>query len=228
MLSAAVRARPRARPAQTSYGTIPRVPEDHPVLREDRVESNPYSQFAQWYEQAQVAVKPLPHAAALATATGAGHPSLRMVLLKGYDTRGFVFYTNYRSRKGRELARNARATLLFYWGDLERQVRIEGHVTRVTARESDEYFATRPRGSQLAAWASNQSTRLAGRSALESRFASLARKYAEAVPRPPHWGGYRLAPEAIEFWQGRADRLHDRILYRRARGGRWAIERLAP
>jgi pyridoxamine 5'-phosphate oxidase len=211
----------------TSYGTIPRVPENRLNLSEDRVESNPISQFAQWYEQAQAAVKPLPHAAALATATGTGHPSLRMVLLKGYDARGFVFYTNYSSRKGRELARNARATLLFYWGALERQVRIEGRVTKVTARESDEYFATRPRGSQLAAWASNQSVRLAGRGALERRFSSVARKYAEAVPRPPHWGGYRLAPEAIEFWQGREDRLHDRILYRRARG-RWAIERLAP
>jgi pyridoxamine 5'-phosphate oxidase len=204
------------------------VPEQQTVLSEDHVESNPVMQFAQWYAEAQAAVKPLPEAAALATATGAGHPSLRMVLLKGYDARGFVFYTNYRSRKGRELARNARATLLFYWGELERQVRVEGRVAKVPARESDEYFATRPRGSQLAAWASNQSMKLAGRAALEGRFASLSRKYAEAVPRPPHWGGYRLAPEAIEFWQGRADRLHDRILYRRARGGRWAIERLAP
>lgn len=202
--------------------------ENPAALREDRVESNPLSQFAQWYEQAQAIVKPLPHAAALATATGAGHPSVRMVLLKGYDAHGFVFYTNYRSRKGRELGRNARATLLFYWGELERQVRIEGRVARVTPHESDEYFATRPRGSQLAAWASAQSTRIAGRGALESRFASLSRKYAEAVPRPPHWGGYRLAPESIEFWQGRADRLHDRILYRRARGGLWKIERLAP
>jgi pyridoxamine 5'-phosphate oxidase len=204
------------------------VPENRPQLSEDRVESNPITQFTQWYGEAQAAVKPLPQAAALATATGAGHPSVRMVLLKGCDARGFVFYTNYRSRKGRELARNARATLLFYWGELERQVRIEGRVTKVTAHESDEYFATRPRGSQLAAWASNQSARLAGRGALESRFAGLSRKFAGAVPRPPHWGGYRLAPEVMEFWQGRADRLHDRILYRRARGGRWAIERLAP
>jgi pyridoxamine 5'-phosphate oxidase len=204
------------------------VPDKQTVLSEDRVESNPITQFAQWYEQAQSTVKPLPHAAALATATSAGHPSVRMVLLKGYDAHGFVFYTNYRSRKGRELTRNARATLLFYWGELERQVRIEGRVARVTPRESDEYFATRPRGSQLAAWASSQSTRIGGRGALESRFASAARRYTEAVPRPQHWGGYRLAAEAIEFWQGRADRLHDRILYRRARGGRWTIERLAP
>jgi len=173
-------------------------------------------------------VKPLPHAAALATADRTGRPSLRMVLLKGFDARGFVFYTNYRSRKGRELAKNARASLLFYWGTIERQVRIEGRVTRVPGRESDEYFATRPRGSQLTAWASSQSEVAADRSALERDFAAFARKYRGAVPRPPYWGGYRLVPEAIEFWQGRADRLHDRLLYRRARNGRWRIERLAP
>jgi len=204
------------------------VPETRPVLSEDSVENDPIAQFAHWYESARAAVKPLPHAVALATATSAGHPSLRMVLLKGFDARGFVFYTNYHSRKGRELARNARATLLFYWGELERQVRIEGRVAKLTSRESDEYFATRPRGGQLAAWASNQSALLANRGALEHRFAGYTRKYPEAVPRPPHWGGYRLAPEEIEFWQGREDRLHDRILYRRARGGRWQIERLAP
>jgi pyridoxamine 5'-phosphate oxidase len=207
---------------------MPRVPGNRPPLSEDRVESNPISQFAQWFEQAQAAVKALPNAAALATASGAGRPSLRMVLMKGCDARGFVFYTNYRSRKGRELARNARATLLFYWGELDRQVRVEGRVARVTARESDEYFATRPRGSQLAAWASSQSARIPGRGALERRFDAFARKYADAVPRPPHWGGYRLAPEEMEFWQGREDRLHDRILYRRGRGGRWSVERLAP
>jgi pyridoxamine 5'-phosphate oxidase len=165
---------------------------------------------------------------ALATATLAGHPSLRMVLLKGFDVHGFVFYTNFRSRKGRELARNPRAALLFYWGDLERQVRIDGRVEKLMARESDEYFATRPRGSQLSAWASPQSTLVAGRGPLERRFAAFARKYPDAVPRPPQWGGYRLVPEAFEFWQGREDRLHDRILYRRVRGGRWRIERLAP
>jgi pyridoxamine 5'-phosphate oxidase len=197
-------------------------------LSEDRVESDPVAQFAQWYERAQAAVKPLPHAVALATATGAGHPSLRMVLLKGFDAHGFVFYTNYRSRKGRELARNPRATLLFHWGEIERQVRIDGRVEKLTARESDEYFATRPRGSQLAAWASPQSAVLARRDPLERRFAAFARKYPAAVPRPPHWGGYRLVPQAFEFWQGREDRLHDRVLYRRVRGGRWRIDRLAP
>lgn len=197
-------------------------------MSEDRVESDPVAQFAQWYERAQATVKPLPDAVALATATSTGHPSLRMVLLKGFDAHGFVFYTNYRSRKGRELARNPRAALLFYWGEFERQVRIDGRVERLMARESEEYFATRPRGSQLSAWASPQSALVAGRGPLERRFAAFARKYPDAVPRPPHWGGYRLVPEAFEFWQGREDRLHDRILYRRVRGGRWRIARLAP
>ena len=197
-------------------------------MSEAGVARDPIAQFAGWYEHACAVVKPLPHAAALATADRTGRPSLRMVLLKGFDARGFVFYTNYRSRKGRELAKNARASLLFYWGTIERQVRIEGRVTRVPGRESDEYFATRPRGSQLTAWASSQSEVAADRSALERDFAAFARKYRGAVPRPPYWGGYRLVPEAIEFWQGRADRLHDRLLYRRARNGCWRIERLAP
>lgn len=204
------------------------MPDSRQPLSEDRVQSDPVAQFAQWYERAQAVVKPLPDAVALATATPAGHPSLRMVLLKGFDAHGFVFYTNYRSRKGRELARNPRAALLFYWGELERQVRIDGRVEKLMARESDEYFATRPRGSQLSAWASPQSALVAGRGLLERRFAALARKYPDAVPRPPQWGGYRLVPEAFEFWQGREDRLHDRIHYRRVRGGRWRIERLAP
>ncbi len=204
------------------------MPGIHPTLNEKNVESDPISQFARWYERALEKVKPLPDAVALATASPGGHPSLRMVVLKGFDAHGFVFYTNYRSRKGRELARNARASLLFYWGDLQRQVRVDGHVTKITARESDEYFATRPRGSQLSAWASAQSVKVASRAALESRFTAFARKYPGAVPRPPHWGGYRLAPDAVEFWQSRDDRLHDRILYRRTPRGRWGIERLAP
>jgi pyridoxamine 5'-phosphate oxidase len=196
-------------------------------LSEALVERDPYSQFARWYGEAQDAERPLPDAAALATTTTGGRPSLRMVLMKGFDAHGFVFYTNYLSRKGRELARNPRCVLLFYWGRLERQVRIEGRVARVAPRESDEYFATRPRGSQLAAWASTQSTALPGRAALERRFAQFERRYPESVPRPPHWGGYRLAPESIEFWQGRDDRLHDRIVYRLERG-RWRVGRLAP
>ena len=202
--------------------------ETRSVLSEGGAESDPIAQFARWYEEALAAVKPLPDAVALATATRAGHPSLRMVLLKDFDAHGFVFYTNYRSRKGRELTRNARASLLFYWDGLGRQVRVDGSVAKVTARESDDYFATRPRGSQLSAWASAQSEVVAGRAALERRYAAFARKYPDAVPRPPHWGGYRLVPEAIEFWQGREDRLHDRILYRRGPRGRWVTERLAP
>ena len=204
------------------------MPDSRQPLTEKGVENDPIAQFAQWYERAQATVKPLPDAVALATATPAGHPSLRMVLLKGFDAHGFVFYTNFRSRKGRELARNPRAALLFYWGESGRQVRIDGRVEKLMARESDEYFATRPRGSQLAAWASPQSAVETSRGPLERRFAAFARKYPDAVPRPPHWGGYRLVPEAFEFWQGREDRLHDRILYRRVRGGRWRIERLAP
>lgn len=201
---------------------------DTQSLNEASVESDPIAQFARWYERALDKIRPLPEAVALATATRTGHPSLRMVLLKGFDAHGFVFYTNYRSRKGRELARNARACLAFHWAGLQQQVRVGGRVTKVTARESDDYFATRPRGSQLSAWASAQSAKVSGRAVLERRFASLARRFPGAVPRPPHWGGYRLVPDEVEFWQGREDRMHDRILYRRGPRGGWSIERLAP
>ncbi|HXF66385.1 MAG TPA: pyridoxamine 5'-phosphate oxidase [Burkholderiales bacterium] len=199
-----------------------------PELSESSIERDPIAQFAKWYEEARAAVRPHPHAAALATATPAGRPSARMVLMKDFDHRGFVFFTNYESRKGRELEKNARATLLFYWGVLDRQVRIEGRVARVAPRESDEYFATRPRGSQLAAWASDQSEVVPSRAALERSVKAFAARYRGEVPRPPHWGGYRLRPAAIEFWQSREDRLHDRILYRRGHDGRWRIVRLAP
>ena len=184
--------------------------------------------FAQWFADARASIKPLPHAMALATTGPGGRPSVRMVLLKGYDAAGFVFYTNYRSRKAGDLAKNARASLLFWWGSLERQVRIEGKVTKVTRRESDEYFSTRPRGSQLGAWASAQSEKIADRAVLDRAYAATRARYARAVPRPPFWGGYRLRPETIEFWQGRDDRLHDRIVYRRARNGSWITGRLAP
>lgn len=198
-----------------------------PALTEDTLERDPIAQFAKWYEEARAVIRPRPDAMALATAIG-GRVSVRIVLLKDFDAAGFVFYTNYRSRKAGELARNARASLLFYWGSLERQVRIEGRVGKVSRRDSDAYFATRPRGSQLGAWASPQSEAIADRAALNRRFDAAAARYAGEVPRPPYWGGYRLAAGAIEFWQGRVDRLHDRILYRRARNGHWVIERLAP
>lgn len=199
-----------------------------PELTETSLERDPIAMFAAWFADARASVGPLPHAMALATTGPGGRASVRMVLMKDFDDAGFVFYTNYRSRKAQELARNAHASLLFYWGSLERQVRIAGRVTKVTRRESDEYFSTRPRGSQLGAWASPQSRPIADRAALDRLYAEAATRYVEAVPRPPHWGGYRLAPAAIEFWQGREDRLHDRILFRRTRNGRWVTERLAP
>jgi pyridoxamine 5'-phosphate oxidase len=199
-----------------------------PALTESDVESDPIAQFAIWFDEARGVVKPLPHAMAFVTATPSGRPSARMVLMKDFDATGFVFYTNYDSRKARDLSRNARGSLLFYWGALDRQVRVDGKVKKVTRRESDEYFATRARGSQLSAWASSQSAVLPNRAALEKNYAGAAAEYPADVPRPPYWGGYRLIPEAIEFWQGRGDRLHDRIRYRRARNGRWRIERLAP
>lgn len=207
--------------------TIPDVVDRLPVLDEATVAHDPIAQFGEWYERALEVEKPLPHAVALATATRSGRVSARMVLLKSFDARGFVFFTNYRSRKAQEIGRNASATLLFYWGSLSRQVRVEGRVTKLARRESDDYFATRPRGSQLSAWASPQSDAVSNRGALEQRMTELARRYPDQVPRPSHWGGYRLAPEAIEFWQSREDRLHDRIVYRRMRRG-WKIERLAP
>lgn len=204
------------------------MPDNRQPLTEADVAHDPIAQFSEWYERALGVEKPLPHAVALATATRSGRPSVRMLLLKSFDARGFVFFTNYRSRKGQELARNGRGTLLFYWGSLERQVRVDGRVTKVARRESDDYFATRPRGSQLSAWASPQSDTVPDRRVLEQRMSELARRYPDRVPRPAHWGGYRLIPEEIEFWQGRGDRLHDRILYRRSRSGRWTIQRLAP
>lgn len=199
-----------------------------PILSEATVDGDPMAQFARWYADACAAEAPLPQAVALATAIPPGRVSLRMVLLKDFDARGFVFYTNYRSRKAVELRRNAHASLLFHWKQLERQVRIEGRVTRVSPRESDAYFKTRVRGSQLGAWASPQSEVLEDRADLDRRFAAVAARYPQDVPRPPHWGGYRLAPVFIEFWQGREDRLHDRLCFTRGRGGRWRLARLAP
>jgi len=203
------------------------------TLDETSVEADPLRQFEHWFREAVDSKMPEPNAMTLATVDADGNPSARIVLLKGADERGFTFFTNYASRKGRDLAARARAALLFYWPELERQIRIEGAVTRVDAGESTQYFAGRPRPSQLGAWASPQSMPIDGRSELEARFAEVAERYRDAsapVPRPAHWGGYRLVPDLLEFWQGRASRLHDRIRYRlkQAQPVAWNIDRLAP
>jgi pyridoxamine 5'-phosphate oxidase len=196
-------------------------------LRRNDLDDDPPRQFARWFEEARAAV-PVPEAMAVATAGPAGAPSLRMVLLKGFDEDGLVFFTHYRSRKGRELEANPQAALLFHWAPLGRQVRVEGRVERLPAADSDAYFAARPRDAQVGALASRQSEPLAGRAELERRVAELERELAGAeVPRPETWGGYRLVPAAWEFWQHRDSRLHDRFRYERARDG-WTIERLSP
>lgn len=198
-------------------------------LDERDVAADPLAQFHRWFAQAREAEAPEPNAMALASADAQGVPSCRMVLLKEADERGFVFFTDYRSRKGSELEKvDARAALCFWWAPLERQVRIEGRVERVTARESAEYFEQRPRGSRLGAWASAQSSVIASREGLEQRHAELDTQYpGEAVPLPPHWGGYRVVPDCYEFWQGRQSRLHDRLRYVPQPGG-WRLERLSP
>jgi pyridoxamine 5'-phosphate oxidase len=196
-------------------------------LREQDCDPSPVRQFAKWFQDALAANLPDPNAMTLATCPPGGRPSARIVLLKGVDERGFSFFTNYLSRKGQELEANPLASLVFFWPDIERQVRVEGKVEKVTPNESDEYHQTRPRGNQLGAWCSEQSEVVAGREVLETRLRELERKYPAEVPRPPHWGGYRLAPDMIEFWQGRPNRLHDRIRYRLAHGS-WIMERLSP
>ena len=203
---------------------------DHGIpLNEQDLSPDPLSQFAAWFAEAEAAGVREPQAMALATATQEGAPSQRMVLLKEYDERGFVFFSNYESRKGVELAENPRAALLFHWDPLGRQVRLEGSVERVSSAETAAYVRSRPRGSQLSALASPQSQTVADRSVLEDRVTELEERYGQGeLPVPESWGGFRLAPEAIEFWQQRSDRLHDRLLYRRGEGGDWSIERLAP
>jgi pyridoxamine 5'-phosphate oxidase len=196
-------------------------------LVEKDAAADPFTQFDRWFHDALQAELPLPNAMTLATASAAGRPSARAVLLKGVDASGFVFYTNYASRKARELAANPHAALVFVWTQLERQVRIEGAIEKVSAEESDAYFDSRPLGSRLGAWASPQSMVLPGRLALATKVAAIVLRYGKHPPRPPHWGGYRVLPEAIEFWQGRRSRLHDRLLYTKQAGG-WKIERLAP
>lgn len=198
------------------------------ALSKDKVDANPIRQFRKWYDEA-LAVISEADAMTLSTATKDGRPSARIILLKSYDDRGFVFYTNYNSRKATEFAENPRACLVAYWQlPLRRQVRIEGTVEKVSEQESDEYFQTRPLGSKLGAWASNQSDAIESRDLIERRYAELAERFGGNVPRPPHWGGYRIRPDTIEFWQGRENRLHDRLRYRLQKDGTWLIERLGP
>jgi pyridoxamine 5'-phosphate oxidase len=198
-------------------------------LREEDVDRDPIRQFAAWFEEASLSELPEVNAMALATATPDGRPSVRMVLLRGFDERGFCFFTNYESRKARELEENPRAALLLFWECLERQVRIEGRVERVSNEESDRYFHSRPTGSRIGAWASPQSQVIAGRDVLDSLYQDVESRYAEgAIPRPPNWGGYRVIPDSIEFWQGGLNRLHDRLRFTRQPAGGWLLERLAP
>ena len=199
------------------------------TLDEKHVRANPLELFQRWFDDAVASGSRLPESMTLATANKDGKPSARVVLLKQFDENGFVFYTNYRSAKARDLEENPRAALVMYWVGLDRQVRVEGEVEKLTARESDDYFQTRPRESQLGALASPQSEVIESREVLENKFADLDESYRDRnIERPQHWGGYRLRPNRIEFWQNRAGRLHDRILYERQGDGSWSISRLAP
>jgi len=206
---------------------MPQTPSQ--ILTEEAAGLDPLAFFQQWYADAQTVGMVEPAAMALATATPTGLPAVRIVLLRSFDKRGFVFFTNYLSRKGEELDANPRAALAFYWAELERQVRIEGDIEKVSAEESDAYFHGRPIGHQLSALASPQSQVIADRDVLELRMAELVERFPHhKVPRPSHWGGYRLLPHTIEFWQGRESRLHDRLRFRKVSNGSWTRERLAP
>lgn len=211
--------------------TIADIRKDYTLeeLNEIEVDPNPVIQFQKWFDQACSVDIPEPNAMTIATVNSEGKPSARMVLLKDYDRKGFVFYTNYNSRKGQELIANPHAAIVFWWAQLERQVRITGSVEKISAQESDEYFHSRPFNSRLGAWTSNQSEIVSSREILELRLQKLQAEYQNSeVPRPEHWGGFRVIPAEIEFWQGRSSRLHDRLLYTLCDYDTWKIERLSP
>lgn len=198
-------------------------------LQEEDLAADPMEQFQSWLALAAEADPNDYTSMTLATADREGRPSARIVLLKGYDPRGFVFFSNYESRKAGEMAENPSAALLFYWPSFERQVRIEGRVEKTSREESEAYYRTRPRGSRIGAWASRQSAVIGGRAALEEQVQAIEERFPDDdIPPPDYWGGYRLIPERIEFWQGRPDRLHDRLRYRRLPDGSWTVERLSP
>jgi len=197
-------------------------------LDENNIAENAVDQFTRWWNEAVNSEIPEVNAMTLATATKAGKPSARIVLLKGYDERGFIFFTNYDSGKGKELTQNPQAALVFFWKEIERQIRIEGEVEKIAAAESDEYFLSRPAGSRISAWASAQSQVITNRQILETSVERYATEFKNSIPRPPHWGGYRVMPWRFEFWQGRINRLHDRIQYTKIADGSWKVDRLAP
>jgi pyridoxamine 5'-phosphate oxidase len=212
--------------------TIPSIADlrkDYTQAGLEQGDPSPFKQFELWFNQALAADLLEPNAMTLATVTSEGKPDARIVLLKGFDLRGFVFYTNYRSQKGQELAANPHAALVFLWGDLERQVRVVGRVEKATDLEADTYFQSRPLGSRLGAWASTQSEVIPSREVLEARMIALEKEYqGRDIPRPDHWGGFRVVPTEMEFWQGRPSRLHDRLRYQLQTNGVWIIDRLAP
>ncbi|MBI2967845.1 MAG: pyridoxamine 5'-phosphate oxidase [Bacteroidetes bacterium] len=205
------------------------VTEKKRILREERLPAEPLILFKEWYDLAAGSCINLHEAMALSTVSGNGRPSCRLVLLKGFGKDGFVFFTNYNSRKAKEMENNKNVALTFWWNTLGRQVRIEGTVEKISEKESDEYFRTRPRGSQIGAWASEQSSEITNREVLEKQVIFYEEKFkGKEVPRPPHWGGYRVMPSTVEFWQARLNRLHDRIKYTLLPDKSWKIERLAP
>ncbi len=214
--------------AKLSLQTLPRE-YTHRGLTENNTPRNPFQLFQKWFKDALKVQTLDVNAFTLATCSKSGMPSLRTLLLKGFDSQGFVFYTNYESQKGVEIARKPVGSMMFYWATLVRQVRIEGRIQKITAKESDQYFALRPRANQISSWASVQSRVIPGRKFFEDRMVKFEKEFSgRPVPRPPHWGGYRLVPNEFEFWFGRANRLHDRMRYRLGAKGKWLIDRLSP